>query len=256
MFRFKEAFLAKYKGKAIAGIKEGGKIFLKIMPCFCIFFSMPCMAQKQHGKASYYSKKITGARTASGQKLHHDSLTCAHRFYPFGTMLKVTNLSNKKSVIVKVTDRGPYGRGRIIDLSWGAAKAIGMLSQGVATVKVEMIDKPIPYRPEDPKLPHIDFEVAESDYDFPQKWNHKEKLESKPHQHGAESGKKEHLNKHQKDIKEEQQEHKNKIGNFSEHKYKTGNFAEHKHNSEHKHNTEQKHKTEHYQSKEGNKTKK
>lgn len=111
-------------------------------------------------------KKITGARTASGQKLHHDSLTCAHRFYPFGTMLKVTNLSNKKTVVVKVTDRGPYGRGRIIDLSWGAAKAIGMLSQGVSTVKVEMIDKPIPYRPEDPKLPHIDFEVAESDYDF------------------------------------------------------------------------------------------
>lgn len=67
---------------------------------------------------------------------------------------------------MKVTDRGPYGRGRIIDLSWGAAKAIGMLSQGVATVKVEMVDKPIPYRPEDPKLPHIDFEVAESDYDF------------------------------------------------------------------------------------------
>ena len=113
-----------------------------------------------------------------------------------------------------------------------------------------MIDKPIPYRPEDPKLPHIDFEVAESDYDFPQKWNNKEKLESKPHQHGAESGKKEHLNKHQKDIKEEQQEHKNKIGNFSEHKNKTGNNAEHKHNSEHKHNTE------HHQTKEGNKTKK
>lgn len=117
---------------------------------------------------------------------------------------------------MKVTDRGPYGRGRIIDLSWGAAKAIGMLSQGVATVKVEMLDKPIPYRPEDPKLPHIDFEVAESDYDFPQKWNNKEKHESKPHQHGAESGKKEHLNKHQKDIKEEQQEHKNKTGNFAE----------------------------------------
>ena len=145
MFRFKEAFLAKYKGKAIAGIKEGGKILLKILPCFFTIFSMPCMAQKQHGKASYYSKKITGARTASGQKLHHDSLTCAHRFYPFGTMLKVTNLSNKKTVIVKVTDRGPYGRGRIIDLSWGAAKAIGMLSQGVATVKVEMMDKPISY---------------------------------------------------------------------------------------------------------------
>ena len=161
MFRFKEAFLAKYKGKAIAGIKEGGKILLKILPCFFTIFSMPCMAQKQHGKASYYSKKITGARTASGQKLHHDSLTCAHRFYPFGTMLKVTNLRNDKSVIVKVIDRGPFGRGRIIDLSWAAAKEIGMIAQGVGTVKVERLDNPVPYKPEDNKLPKIDFEMAE-----------------------------------------------------------------------------------------------
>lgn len=134
----------------------------------------PCAAQKkQHGKASYYSKKATGARTASGQRLHHDSLTCAHRFYPFGTMLKVTNLNNSKSVVVKVIDRGPFGRGRIIDLSYAAAKEIGMLAQGVATVKVEMMDKPIPYKPEDAKLPQIDFEVAESDYDFPKKWKEK-----------------------------------------------------------------------------------
>ena len=66
------------------------------------------------------SKRATGARTASGQRLHHDSMTCAHRYYPFGTHLKVTNLRNNKSVIVKVIDRGPFGRGRIIDLSWAA----------------------------------------------------------------------------------------------------------------------------------------
>ena len=58
--------------------------------------------------------------------------------------------------------------------------------------------------------------------------------ESKPHQHGAESGRQEYKNQHQKDIKEEHQEHKNKIGKFSEHKNKTGNFVEHKHNTEHK----------------------
>lgn len=75
-----------------------------------------------------------------------------------------------------------------------------------------MVDKPIPYRPEDPKLPHIDFEVAESDYDFPQKWNHKEKHESKPHQHGAESGKKEHLNKHQRILKKNNKSIKTKPG--------------------------------------------
>ena len=101
---------------------------MSIMSALCV---LPCSAQKkQHGKASFYSKRSTGARTASGQRLHHDSLTCAHRYYPFGTRLKVTNLSNNKSVIVKVIDRGPFGRGRIIDLSWAAAKAIGMIAQG------------------------------------------------------------------------------------------------------------------------------
>lgn len=148
-------------------MKVGAYILALLMTC-CI---TPCCAQKQHGKASYYSKKSTGARTASGQRLHHDSLTCAHKDFPFGTLLKVTNLSNDKSVTVKVIDRGPFGRGRIIDLSWAAAKEIGMLSQGVTTVKVEQVERPIPLRPEDPKLPIIDFEMAESDYDFPSKWN-------------------------------------------------------------------------------------
>ena len=74
------------------------------------------MAQTQRGKASYYSKRATGARTSSGERLHHDSLTCAHRTYPFGTLLRVTNENNGKEVIVRVTDRGPRGRGRIIDL--------------------------------------------------------------------------------------------------------------------------------------------
>ena len=120
-----------------------------ITAILAIFSLVPCYGQKhQHGKASYYSKRATGARSASGQRIHHDSLTCAHRFYPFGTHLKVTNLSNGKSTIVKVIDRGPFGRGRIIDLSWKAAKEIGMIAQGVATVKVEMVENPIPYKPE------------------------------------------------------------------------------------------------------------
>ena len=139
-----------------------------ILAIFCL---VPCYGQKhQHGKASFYSKRATGARSASGQRIHHDSLTCAHRFYPFGTHLKVTNLSNGKSTIVKVIDRGPFGRGRIIDLSWKAAKEIGMISQGVASVKVEMVENPIPYKPEETKLPKIDFEVAETEYEFPNKW--------------------------------------------------------------------------------------
>ncbi|WP_373277774.1 septal ring lytic transglycosylase RlpA family protein [Segatella baroniae] len=94
-------------------------------------FTFLC-AQTQKGKATFYSKRATGARTASGERMHHDSMTCAHRTHPFGTMLKVTNPANGKEVIVKVTDRGPFSRGRIIDLSWGAAKALGILDRGVA----------------------------------------------------------------------------------------------------------------------------
>lgn len=150
--------------------------FLSTLSC------IPCCGQKhQRGKASYYSKRATGARSASGQRIHHDSLTCAHRYYPFGTMLKVTNLRNDKSVIVEVIDRGPFGRGRIIDLSWAAAKEIGMISQGVATVKVERLDNPVPFKPEDSKLPKIDFEMAEFEpkYYFEKKEKAREKAEAK-----------------------------------------------------------------------------
>lgn len=111
----------------------------------------PVAAQSHRGKASYYSKKATGARSASGERVHHDSLTCAHRTYPFGTLLKVKNLSNGREVVVKVTDRGPFSRGRIIDLSYAAAKELGMLGQGIAMVEVERTNevKP-PYRMEGP----------------------------------------------------------------------------------------------------------
>ena len=186
----------------------------------------PCLAQKhQHGKASFYSKRATGARSASGQKIHHDSLVCAHRFFPFGTKLKVTNMSNGKSVVVKVIDRGPFGRGRIIDISWAAAKAIGMIAQGVASVKVERLDNPVPYRPEDDKLPRIDFEMAESDFkDYP-KWkkerdtkhakssNEQNVKESSKGHKEATNGHKEATNGHKeeghyKDKKEDNHAHK------------------------------------------------
>ena len=94
----------------------------------------------QKGKATFYSKRATGARTANGERLHHDSLTCAHRTYPFGTLLRVKNPANGKEVVVRVTDRGPFVRGRIIDLSWGAARQIGILRQGIAPVVVEVYD--------------------------------------------------------------------------------------------------------------------
>lgn len=96
---------------------------------------------QQRGKASFYSRQATGARTSSGERLHHRDFTCAHRTHPFGTLLKVKNLSNGKEVVVRVNDRGPFGRGRIVDLSWGAAKALGMLSQGVVAVEVTPVGK-------------------------------------------------------------------------------------------------------------------
>ena len=104
----------------------------------------------QTGKASFYAMKFSGRKTASGERLHHDSLTCAHRTYPFGTQLKVTNPANGKSVIVRVTDRGPYVKGRIIDLSRRAAKELGIFSQGIATVVVQRYNPAIiPFKPEE-----------------------------------------------------------------------------------------------------------
>lgn len=127
-------------------------------------FISPTGAQTQTGKASFYAKRATGARTASGERLHHDSMTCAHKTLPFGTLLKVTNLLNGKQVVVRVTDRGPYVKGRVVDLSWGAAKAIGMLSQGIAPVSVERVrTSTIPFKPEedDPDVPKFEFELAD-----------------------------------------------------------------------------------------------
>ena len=103
-------------------------------------FSNNASAQ-QHGKASYYSNRIHGHRTSDGSRYHKDSLTCAHRTLPFGTLLKVTNKTNGKEVVVRVTDRGPYAAGRVVDLSMAAARELGMVSQGVAAVKVEAIGR-------------------------------------------------------------------------------------------------------------------
>ena len=122
----------------------------------------PLVAQTQRGKASYYAKSWTGRKTADGSRLHHDSLTCAHKTYPFGTLLKVTNPANGLSVIVKVTDRGPYVKGRIVDLSVRAAKELGILSQGIAPVIVERYSPTIiPFRPEDYELPEFDLGTNE-----------------------------------------------------------------------------------------------
>lgn len=88
------------------------------------------------GKASYYSNKLHGRKTSSGYKYHKDSMTCAYRKSPIGTWLRVKNLNNEKEVIVKVTDKGPFVKGRIIDLSYAAAKELDFIRQGTTKVKV------------------------------------------------------------------------------------------------------------------------
>ena len=115
------------------------KKVLVIVACAFTFSVLGATAQTLHGKASYYGDQFQGRKTSSGARFHQDSLTCAHKTLPFGTMLRVRNTHNNKEVVVKVTDRGPYAKGRIVDLSKRAAKQIGMLSAGVVNVEVEVI---------------------------------------------------------------------------------------------------------------------
>jgi rare lipoprotein A len=94
------------------------------------------------GKASYYSTKCNGgSHTASGQKLANNSNTAAHKTLPFGTLVKVTNLNNGKCEIVKINNRGPFRRGRIIDVTIGVAKKLGFINSGVVPVKIEVVGK-------------------------------------------------------------------------------------------------------------------
>ena len=134
-----------------------------LFPLSSFLFPLLYAQSVQTGKASYYAQKFSGRRTASGERLHHDSLTCAHRTYPFGTMLRVTNPANGKEVIVRVTDRGPYVKGRIIDLSVRAARELGIISQGIAPVIVERYDTTeVPFKPEDIiDLPEFDIGTNE-----------------------------------------------------------------------------------------------
>lgn len=91
------------------------------------------------GVASYYGAKFHGRKTANGETFDMYGLSAAHRLLPFGTRLKVTNLANGKSVVVKVNDRGPFVDDRILDLSYGAAKELDMLGTGLASVQIEIL---------------------------------------------------------------------------------------------------------------------
>ncbi len=109
--------------------------------CGAVFgHGMPRKGRPQVGTASWYGEKYHGRKTANGEIFNMHKLTAAHRKLPLVTIVKVTNLKNRKSVVVRVNDRGPYIRGRIIDLSYAAAKEIEMVKDGIAKVKIEIVN--------------------------------------------------------------------------------------------------------------------
>ena len=117
----------------------------------------------KQGNATYYGNRWHGRRTSSGEVYHRDSLTCAHRTLPFGTTLLVKNKRNGKEVVVKVTDRGPFRKGAVVDLSMAAARKLDMVRDGVCPVEICMVDPgyvptTVPYAKEadEPVLPELE----------------------------------------------------------------------------------------------------
>lgn len=119
---------------------------MSVIMSIMLFFSsikpaetLPSLIQK--GKASFYSKKFNGRKTAYGERVSAEALEGAHRSFPLNTLVEVTNLDNQRTVIVRINDRGPFAKGRVIDLTHAAARALGMISKGVANVSLRVIGK-------------------------------------------------------------------------------------------------------------------
>ena len=96
----------------------------------------------QTGMASWYGRQFHGSKTASGETFDMNALTAAHRSLPLNCYIRVTNKDNGKSVVVKVNDRGPFHGNRVLDLSYGAAKRLGITNAGTAKVSIERVDGP------------------------------------------------------------------------------------------------------------------
>ncbi len=96
----------------------------------------------QVGKASWYGRKFQGHKTASGEAFDLNMLTCAHRSLPIGTLVRVTNLRNRRSIMVRVNDRGPVPAGVVVDLSYRAAKSLGFNGRGSERVRLEKVEGP------------------------------------------------------------------------------------------------------------------
>lgn len=115
-----------------------GSLMLAITACAPHYVKKPPKEIRygETGIASWYGAKFAGRKTASGERYKPSAMTAAHRTLPFGTMVKVTNLTNNKSVIVRINDRGPYIKGRIIDLSKAAAQELEFIKKGIAKVRI------------------------------------------------------------------------------------------------------------------------
>lgn len=113
-------------------------LFFVVKPLF-LYSQTPVLGSESFGMASYYGTKFYGRKTANGEILKKGELTCAHPTLPFGTMLEVTNLANNKWCVVRVNDRGPFSRSRILDVSHDAAERLEMFSSGIAKVKAMVV---------------------------------------------------------------------------------------------------------------------
>ena len=103
--------------------------------------TLPLAAQSRRevGVASYYARGHDGRRTANGERFDMNEMTAAHRTLPFGTRVRVTNLGNGRDVVVRINDRGPWKKGRVIDVSYAAARKLGLIGPGTARVRLEVL---------------------------------------------------------------------------------------------------------------------
>ncbi len=134
------AVLIPVAGALLSLLSTGCSTLVPPEPGLALYEGKP--ASVETGKASFYGGRWIGRLTANGEHYHAEDCTAAHKKLPFNTMVRVTNLKNGKSVIVRINNRGPYAKGRILDLSVVAARKIEMIGDGIIPVRAEVL-KPI-----------------------------------------------------------------------------------------------------------------
>ncbi len=124
--------------RSLCTIVASATLLLMAVPSPRAEDTLPSLTQV--GQASWYGHEFARRKTASGDRFDPHDLTGAHRTLPLGSKVRVTNLHNGRSVLVTINDRGPYLRRRAIDLSYGAASALGMIRRGIARVRIELVE--------------------------------------------------------------------------------------------------------------------